>query len=65
MVGRYTLDNITLTTCMAKIHSTTYPPYYGLVHGIEPICRDDLQQDGSSNQCISIYMAILSLGNKC
>ena len=31
----------------------------------ESMHRDDLKQYGGSNQCISVYTAILSLGNKC
>ena len=38
--------------------------YYGLAL-VSPYVGMTRFQNGSSNQCISMYMAILSLGNKC
>ena len=51
-----------------EIRCASNPPrevdYYGLAVANSYVGMTQ-KQDGGSNQCISIYMAILSLGNKC
>ena len=55
---------------LLEIRCTSNSPrevdYYGLAVASSHMYVGMTQkQDGGSNQCISVYTAILSLGNKC